>query len=131
MRKFCPKCHTWKSNKDFNHGKCKLCEKSERDKRNKRISFERIHATITEETGIHIIGVDVFNSDRTVIEARQIAMYLIRKLIQPKPTSGTVGKYFGKDHATVLYACKTIKNHIDTEKEFCQMIDRIEKKLLS
>jgi chromosomal replication initiator protein len=35
----------------------------------------------------------------------------------------------GKDHATVLHACKTVNNLIDTDKLFKSQINEIEKKL--
>ena len=35
----------------------------------------------------------------------------------------------GKDHATVLHACKTVNNLIDTDKHFRHQIAEIEKKI--
>jgi chromosomal replication initiator protein len=35
----------------------------------------------------------------------------------------------GKDHATVLHACRTVNNLADTDKTFRRYLDDLEKKL--
>jgi chromosomal replication initiator protein len=35
----------------------------------------------------------------------------------------------GKDHATVLHACRTVNNLLETDKKFRVYIDEIEKKI--
>ena len=47
-----------------------------------------------------------------------------------KSSLATIGLQIGgKDHATVLHACKTVNNLIETDKQFKNQIDEIEKKL--
>jgi chromosomal replication initiator protein len=47
-----------------------------------------------------------------------------------KASLATIGSQIGgKDHATVLHACKTVNNLIETDKRFRIQIDEIEKKL--
>jgi chromosomal replication initiator protein len=47
-----------------------------------------------------------------------------------KASLATIGTQIGgKDHATVLHACKTVNNLIETDKRFRIQIDEIEKKL--
>jgi chromosomal replication initiator protein len=47
-----------------------------------------------------------------------------------KSSLATIGTQIGgKDHATVLHACKTVNNLIDTDKQFRLQIQDIEKKL--
>lgn len=59
---------------------------------------------------------------------RQVAMYLINKLI--KPTLKDNGLYFGgRDHSTVLHAINTIKDRIKTESLLAQQVLDIEKAL--
>ena len=47
---------------------------------------------------------------------RQIVMYFALRLVDPetskKYTLSKIGEYFGRDHATVIHARKTILNHI-------------------
>ena len=74
---------------------------------------------------------EVINSKtrkREIVQARQIAMYFAKGLT--KSSLATIGSQIGgKDHATVLHACKTVNNLIDTDKRFRNYIDDIEKKL--
>jgi chromosomal replication initiator protein len=47
-----------------------------------------------------------------------------------KASLASIGSHIGgKDHATVLHACKTVNNLIDTDKHFRNQITEIEKKL--
>jgi chromosomal replication initiator protein len=65
---------------------------------------------------------------REIVQARQIAMFFSKSLT--KSSLASIGSQIGgKDHATVLHACKTVNNLIDTDKRFKQTVDNIEKKL--
>ncbi|MEA2105628.1 MAG: chromosomal replication initiator protein DnaA [Bacteroidota bacterium] len=65
---------------------------------------------------------------REIVQARQIAMYFSKALT--KSSLASIGALIGgKDHATVLHACKTINNLMDTDKRFKSQIETIEKKL--
>lgn len=65
---------------------------------------------------------------REIVQARQIAMFFAKNLT--KSSLAAIGSVVGgKDHATVLHACKTVNNLIDTDKRFKLYIDEIEKKL--
>lgn len=65
---------------------------------------------------------------REVVQARQIAMFFSKKLT--KSSLANIGAHCGgKDHATVLHACKTVNNLIDTDKRFRVYIDDLEKKI--
>lgn len=65
---------------------------------------------------------------REVVQARQIAMYFSKKMT--KSSLANIGMHCGgKDHATVLHACKTVNNLIDTDKRFRNYIDELNKKI--
>ncbi len=65
---------------------------------------------------------------REIVQARQIAMFFAKSLT--KSSLATIGSQIGgKDHATVLHACKTVNNLIDTDKGFKTYISDIDKKL--
>ena len=65
---------------------------------------------------------------REIVQARQIAMYFAKHMT--KLSLATIGSQIGgKDHATVLHACKTVNNLIDTDRTFKGYIEEIEKKL--
>ena len=57
---------------------------------------------------------------REVVMARQAIMYVAR---QKLPISyREIGEYFGKDHATVFHACKTVR-------DICEFDDKYNKKV--
>lgn len=65
---------------------------------------------------------------REVVQARQIAMYFSKKMT--KSSLANIGAHCGgKDHATVLHACKTVNNLMDTDKRFKSYIDDLNKKI--
>ena len=54
---------------------------------------------------------------REIVQARQIAMYLSRSLT--KTSLSSIGAQLGgKDHATVLHACNTVSDLMDTDRSF-------------
>jgi len=65
---------------------------------------------------------------REVVQARQIAMFFSKKMT--KASLASIGAQCGgKDHATVLHACKTVNNLLDTDKRFRGYIADLEKKI--
>ena len=77
------------------------------------------------------IGLELLQSKtrkREIVQARQVAMIFSKSLT--KSSLATIGSQIGgKDHATVLHACKTVNNLIETDKRFRLQVDEIEKKL--
>ena len=66
---------------------------------------------------------------RQIVQARQIAMYMSRSLINC--SLSTIGAEIGgKDHATVLHACSTVNDLMSTDKTFKQYVTDIEKMLV-
>jgi chromosomal replication initiator protein len=65
---------------------------------------------------------------REVVQARQISMYFSKKMT--KSSLANIGAHCGgKDHATVLHACKTVSNLSETDKQFKIYLSDLEKKL--
>jgi chromosomal replication initiator protein len=77
------------------------------------------------------ISLDVINSKtrkREIVQARQLAMYFAKK--HTKASLATIGLHCGnKDHATVLHACRTVNNLIDTDKQFRIYVEDLDKKI--
>lgn len=74
------------------------------------------------------ISVDKINSNtrkREIVQARQLAMYFSKSYT--KHSLATIGSKLGKkDHATVLHACKTVKNLYDTDRNFKKHFDELD-----
>ena len=59
------------------------------------------------------------------MQIRQIAMYLAKK--HTEISASKIGMLIGnRDHATVLHACKTVKDLIEINKSFKSDIEEIE-----
>ncbi len=64
------------------------------------------------------------SQNHEVANARQIAMYLIRRMT--KMTLTDIGRAFGgKDHATVLYSLNKVEKQINTDPSFKETINEI------
>jgi len=60
---------------------------------------------------------------------RQIAMYLARQLTES--SLSTIGDAFGgRDHGTVLHACRAVKDRMETDSQVRQTVGYLEKQLL-
>lgn len=65
---------------------------------------------------------------REVVQARQLAMYFSKSLT--KSSLSNIGIHCGgKDHATVLHACRTVNNLIETDKKFKTYVTEIQKRI--
>ena len=77
------------------------------------------------------INIDMLNSKtrkREIVQARQLSMFFAKKLT--KASLASIGLHCGKkDHATVLHACRTVNNLIETDKQFKLYVDDLEKKI--
>lgn len=93
----------------------------------KDISIEMIQETVCDYFNIPIEQLRSKTRKREIVQSRQIAMYFAKNLT--KSSLATIGaKIGGKDHATVLHACKTVNNLVDTDKRFKLYIEEIEKR---
>ena len=76
---------------------------------NKQISIENIQKTVADFYRIKVSDLLSKKRTRLIARPRQIAMCLARELTQLSlPEIGTA--FGGRDHTTVMYACKTIES---------------------
>lgn len=94
----------------------------------KDITVDYIQKVVCEYFGLPIDVLQEKTRKREIVQARQIAMYFSKNLT--KSSLSSIGIAIGKkDHATVLHACKTVSNLMETDKRFRLQIEDIEKKL--
>ena len=75
---------------------------------NKLVSVDNIQRTVAEYFKIKMADMISKRRNRSVARPRQIAMCLSKELTNHSlPEIGTL--YGGRDHTTVLHACRTIK----------------------
>jgi len=94
----------------------------------REISIDYIQKVVCNYYNIGLEQLQSKTRKREIVQARQVAMFFSKTMT--KSSLATIGSQIGgKDHATVLHACKTVNNLIETDKRFRLQVDEIEKKL--
>ena len=94
----------------------------------REVSIEYIQKVVCDYFDLPIELMKSKTRKREFVQARQIAMYFSKKMT--KSSLANIGMHCGgKDHATVLHACRTVNNLADTDKTFRRYLDDLEKKL--
>ena len=94
----------------------------------KEITLDVIQQTVCDYFSMPVDQLKSKTRKREIVQARQIAMYFAKS--KTKSSLSTIGaRIGGKDHATVLHACKTVKNLLDTDKRFKSFVTDIDKML--
>lgn len=94
------------------------------------ITIESIQNVVCEYLGLDVATFNSPKRTREIAQARQIAMFLSKK--HTKCPLTTIGSAIGgKNHATVLHACKAVSNLMETDKIFKAQVEEIEKKILA
>ena len=100
-------------------------------KHNKKgeVSIEEIIKVIAGKLNIKISDIKAHNKNKNIVFARQIAMYLARKLTNHSfPDIGQ--KIGGRDHSTVIYANNKIINSVKVDPKLKLLIQEIEDTLI-
>jgi chromosomal replication initiator protein len=94
----------------------------------KELSVDSIYRNVCEYFSIPADNAQSKTRKREIVQARQIAMYFSKHLT--KASLASIGAQVGgKNHATVLHACKTVNNLMETDRGFADIVNNIEKKL--
>ena len=92
------------------------------------ISVEKIVKTVAEYYNVDVNSINTKSRKREIVLVRQTAMFLAKKHLDL--STSKIGQQIGRrDHATVLHACKTISNLLDTNKQFRSELNEIESAL--
>ena len=94
-----------------------------------QVNFEMVADAVASHYGINSDLLFTKSRRREVSDARQIVMYLAKKLVKMPLT--TIGQKLDRSHATVIYGCQTIETRIGTEKKLAADIDAIEAAIAS
>ena len=91
------------------------------------LTIEHIQQIIADYFNLDIESLHSKTRKRNVVQARQLAMFFSKKYT--KSSLSTIGSQIGqRDHATVLHACKTVENLIETDREFKKYVSDLETK---
>ncbi|MDB6073907.1 MAG: chromosomal replication initiator protein [Verrucomicrobiaceae bacterium] len=92
------------------------------------VNIDRIQRMVAERYDIRLSELNGRSRPKMIAEARQVAMYLTREMA--KLSLVEVGKAFGgRDHGTVIHACKVVNARMDQGEDFRVMIADLKAKI--
>ena len=93
------------------------------------INMEVIQKKVAEHYDIRLADMTSKRRPENIAFPRQIAMYLSRQLTENSLSA--IGEAFGgRDHGTVLHACRLVKDRMEVEPNVRQIVSYLEKALL-
>jgi chromosomal replication initiator protein len=94
------------------------------------ITVEEIIKIVGAKLNVKIADIKAHNKNKNFVLARQISMYLARKLTNLSfPDIGQ--KIGGRDHSTVIYANKKIAQQLETNANTKKMVNDIEENIIN
>jgi len=97
------------------------------DEHQKDLSFDDIQRMVADYFDLRLTDMSSKRRPRSVSAPRQVAMFLCRKLT--RSSLPEIANSFGKTHATVVHACKTIQDRIQVENDLRDSVREITRKL--
>ena len=96
----------------------------------KALTVEYVQKTVCEYFGLKVQEIKARKRTRDIAFPRQVAMYLSKMLTDS--SLNEIGKNFGgKDHSTVIHACKMIEEKRQKDEELDKKIEYLIKKIRS
>jgi len=89
------------------------------------MTIEDIKRVSADECGVEVSDIDGRGRLRKVSLARQIAIYFTRKLHGVVET----GKHFDRLHSNISHTCKRVEAFIECDREYSEIIKKVENKL--
>ncbi|SLM47175.1 chromosomal replication initiator protein DnaA, DNA-binding transcriptional dual regulator [Nitrospira japonica] len=95
----------------------------------KIVSLEDIQEVVSTWFHVRIADLKSRRRSKTLVHPRQIAMYLCRELTDASYPE--IGRHFGgKDHTTIIHACRQIGKARDTDSSLQATLDGLKDKIL-
>jgi chromosomal replication initiator protein len=92
------------------------------------VSIEVIQKKVAEHYDIRLADMTSKRRPENIAFPRQIAMYLSRQMTEN--SLNTIGEAFGgRDHGTVLHACRLVKDRMEVDANVRQVVHYLEKQL--
>ena len=93
------------------------------------ISIEVIQKRVAEHFDIRLADMTSKRRPENIAFPRQIAMFLSRQMTESSLSS--IGEAFGgRDHGTVLHACRLVKDRMEVDASVRQVVSYLEKQLM-
>ena len=92
------------------------------------VTVEAIQKTVCEFYNLNVSDMKAKRRTKDIALPRQVAMYLCKQATNASLSD--IGKHFGgKDHATVIYACKQVEERRGKDETFNRMIESLLEKI--
>ena len=88
------------------------------------ISMEYIREVVASHFKITVEEMGGRKKTQSIVLPRQVAMYLSRKIMDVSVLE--IGKFFGKDHSTVIHACNKIAGEVETDEKMRLIVEDLE-----
>jgi len=93
------------------------------------VNVEVIQKKVAEQFDIRLADMTSKRRPENIAFPRQIAMYLTRQMTES--SLSTIGEAFGgRDHGTVLHACRLVKDRMEVDANVRQVVLHLEKQLM-
>jgi chromosomal replication initiator protein len=93
------------------------------------ISIDVIQKKVAEHYDIRLADMTSKRRPENIAFPRQVAMYLSRQMTES--SLNTIGEAFGgRDHGTVLHACRLVKDRMQVDANVRQVVSYLEKQLM-
>jgi chromosomal replication initiator protein len=93
------------------------------------ISIETIQKKVAEHFDIRLADMTSKRRPENIAFPRQVAMFLSRQMTES--SLSTIGEAFGgRDHGTVLHACRLVKDRMEIDAHVRQVVNYLEKQLM-
>lgn len=95
----------------------------------KSITVDRVQRAVATHYDLRVSDLTGPRRPKNIAEARQVAMYLTRQMVK-LPLIQIGEEFGGRDHGTVIHACKVVSQRMTATADFRTMVDRISAKLM-
>jgi len=99
------------------------------DEPTKSVTLDRVQRAVANQYDLRVSDLTGPRRPKNIAEARQVAMYLTRHMVK-LPLIQIGEEFGGRDHGTVIHACKVITQRMSETHDFRAMVDRLSSKLL-
>ena len=89
------------------------------------VTVEKIFSAITDRTGIPKADIIGKKREKSVAEARHLAVYLIREMTEM--SFPNIGKLFDRDHSTILTSYQKIARKVATDASFALELNELKR----
>ncbi len=88
------------------------------------IDAQKVQREVAKRFNVELSDITGKSRTRDVVIPRQVAMYLTRQLTESSLPA--IGRAFGgRDHSTVLHACKKIEARVGKDRSFASVLDEL------